>query len=328
MQENINVIDNYQEIVDQVRKEIEKVIIGQKDVVDQLLLSVFAEGHALLEGVPGLGKTLLVRTLAQVFDLSFNRIQFTPDLMPADIIGTNILQTEEDNRKRMQFQKGPIFANVILADEINRTTPKTQSALLEAMQEHTVSVGGTTYSLPEPFFVLATQNPLEQDGTYPLPEAQMDRFILKINVPFPTESELRDIALSTTTDSQVQINKIATADRIQEIQSTIKGILVADNVLNYAVKIVLATHQSSDSLASINNYVRAGSGPRGVQALINVAKARAFFMGRLNVSYEDIEYVALPALRHRILLNFEGEASGIKTDDLIQEIIKNMENEK
>lgn len=328
MQESVNVLDSQQEIIIQVRKEIEKVIIGQKDVVDQLLLAVFAEGHALLEGVPGLGKTLLVRTLSQVFDLSFNRIQFTPDLMPADIIGTNILQTEDDNKKRMQFQKGPVFANVILADEINRTTPKTQSALLEAMQEHTVSVAGTTYTLPEPFFVLATQNPLEQDGTYPLPEAQMDRFILKINVPFPTEDELREIVLNTTSNNEVQINKIASGDSIQEIQKTIKEILVADNVLNYAVKIVLATHQGPNAIESINNYVRSGSGPRGVQALINVAKARAFFMGRLNISYEDIEYVALPALRHRILLNFEGEASGIKTDDLIMEIIKNMENEK
>lgn len=318
----------YQEIVSRVRKEIEKVMVGQNDVIEQLLLAVFAGGHALLEGVPGLGKTLLVRTLAQSFDLSFNRIQFTPDLMPADIIGTNVLQLEDDQR-RLKFQKGPVFAQVVLADEINRATPKTQSALLEAMQEHTVSVGGNTYQLDEPFFVLATQNPLEHEGTYPLPEAQMDRFLLKINVPFPNEEELREIVIRTTSNTKTEIVKIADGKVILEIQQAIKEILVADHVFNYAVKLLMATHpDKNDNLESIKKYVRTGAGPRGLQAMINLAKVRAFIKGRYNVSFEDIEHVSLPALRHRILLNFEGEANGIKTDQLITEILEKMEKEK
>lgn len=317
----------YQELIGNVRKEIEKVIVGQKDVVDELLLAVFAGGHALLEGVPGLGKTLLVRTLAQTFDLSFNRIQFTPDLMPADIIGTNVLQIEEESKK-FNFQKGPVFAHVVLADEINRATPKTQSALLEAMQEHTVSVGGTTYQLPNPFFVLATQNPLEQEGTYPLPEAQMDRFILKINVPFPSESELKEIVMQTTSNKSYEVYKIADGNKILEIQQAVREILVADHVFNYAVKILLATHPNSSSLDSIKKYVRAGAGPRGLQAMINVAKVRAFIKGRYNVSFEDIDKVAMSTLRHRILLNFEGEANGIITDQLIMEILSLVGKEK
>lgn len=321
-------IEEYQLIINKVSQEIKKVIVGQGDVIDQLLFAVLAGGHALLEGVPGLGKTLLVRTLAQTLELPFTRIQFTPDLMPADIIGTNILQVENE-RKGFEFQKGPIFSNVILADEINRATPKTQSALLEAMQEHTVSVAGSTYKLNEPFFVIATQNPIEQEGTYPLPEAQMDRFILKINVPFPTAEELREIVVKTTSKSIVNVEHVANGATILEIQQAISEILVADQVFNYAVKILLATHPSTDnSIESINRYVRTGAGPRGIQALINVAKVRAFMQGRYNVSFEDIEYIAYPALRHRILLNFEGEANGIKTDQLIQDILKKLENEK
>lgn len=316
-----------QEIIDKVRNEIAKIMIGQKEVIDQLLLAVFADGHALLEGVPGLGKTLLVRTLAQAFDLSFNRIQFTPDLMPADILGTNILQMV-DEKKMFEFQNGPVFTHVLLADEINRATPKTQSALLEAMQEHTVSVGGKTYDLPAPFFVLATQNPLEQEGTYPLPEAQMDRFLLKIQVPFPNEEELREIVTRTTSTYSYNIEKIADGNAIQHIQREAKEILLAEHVMNYAVKILLATHPDQSAIENIGKYVRAGAGPRGLQAIINVAKVRALSKGRYNVSFEDIDAVALPALRHRILLNFEGEANGIITDDLVHEIINSLEKDK
>jgi len=320
-------IVQYQEVIESVRKEIAKVLIGQEEVVEQLLLAVFASGHALLEGVPGLGKTLLVRSLAEAFELSFNRIQFTPDLMPADIIGTNILQVEENQRKSFQFQMGPVFAHVLLADEINRATPKTQSALLEAMQEHTVSVSGHTYRLPEPFFVLATQNPLEQEGTYPLPEAQMDRFLFKINVPFPTERELKEIVLQTTTNVAKKINKIADGEEIQKVQQIAREILVADQVLDYAVSILVSTHPNHIN-QSIQKYVRSGAGPRGLQAIINTAKVRALTKGRYNVSFEDIKAVALPALRHRILLNFEGEASGITTDQLILELLATLETNK
>ena len=328
MIESKNELKEYVDLINSIRKEIEKAMIGQKEVVNQLLFAVFSNGHALLEGVPGLGKTLLVRTLSKALDLSFNRIQFTPDLMPADIIGTNVLQIDENQGKKIQFQKGPVFARVILADEINRATPKTQSALLEAMQEHTVSVGGQTYQLPEPFFVLATQNPIEQEGTYPLPEAQLDRFLIKINVPFPTESELREIVTMTTASNVEQINKIADGATILKIQSAIRKVLVAEHVMNYAVKILLATHPDNKISESITRFVRAGASPRGLQAMINVAKVRAFINGRFNVSFEDINYVALPALRHRILLNFEGEANGINTENLIGEIINIMEKER
>lgn len=325
--DNKNQLLSYQETIADVRTEIQKIIIGQKEVIDQLLFSVFAGGHALLEGVPGLGKTLLVHTLSRTLDLSFNRIQFTPDLMPADITGTNILQIEEET-KGFRFQKGPVFANVILADEINRATPKTQSALLEAMQEHTVSIAGSTYKLPEPFFVLATQNPLEQEGTYPLPEAQMDRFLLKINVPFPTRDELYGIVTNTTGKQDNVINKIANGNIITDIQKAVRDILVAENVFNYAINILIASHPDKSSIEAIKKYVKAGAGPRGLQALINVAKSRAFINGRYNVSFEDINKIALPSLRHRILLNFEGEANGIKTDDLVISILDSVENQK
>ncbi|MGG3883155.1 AAA family ATPase [Brevibacillus panacihumi] len=313
-----------QQQVERVRQEIAKVLVGQKDVVEQLLWAVFAGGHALLEGVPGLGKTLLVRTLSQAFELSFQRIQFTPDLMPTDITGTNILRVDENGQQSFQFQQGPIFAHVVLADEINRATPKTQSALLEAMQERTVSAGGVTRFLPEPFFVLATQNPLEQEGTYPLPEAQMDRFLLKIEVPFPTEEELKAIVLKTTSGTSEQVEKVATGQEISEIQRAAQEILMAESVLNYAVRLLLATHPGENPIPSVKQYVRNGAGPRGVQAMVSLAKVRALLAGRYNVAFEDIAAVALPALRHRIFLNFEGEANGIQPDQIIREIISSL----
>ncbi|MGE5701266.1 MAG: AAA family ATPase [Clostridia bacterium] len=314
--------------VDRVRQEIGKVLVGQKDVVEQMLWAVFAGGHALLEGVPGLGKTLLVKTLAQSFELSFQRIQFTPDLMPADITGTNILRVDEAGRQFFSFQPGPVFAQVVLADEINRATPKTQSAMLEAMQERTVSAGGVTRELPQPFFVLATQNPLEQEGTYPLPEAQMDRFLLKIDVPFPTEEELREIVLRTTTGQPAPVEKVASGEEIADIQQAARDILVADPVLRYAVKLLLATHPGNGPVDSVNQYVRAGAGPRGVQALVSLAKVRALLAGRFNLAFEDIEAVALPALRHRIFLNFEGEANGIRPDSIIGDILSSLSKER
>jgi len=310
-----------------VREEIAKVMVGQRDVIEQMLWAVFSGGHALLEGVPGLGKTLLVRTLSQAFELSFQRIQFTPDLMPADITGTNILRVDETGQQVFQFQAGPIFAHVVLADEINRATPKTQSALLEAMQEHTVSVGGVTRPLPYPFFVLATQNPLEQEGTYPLPEAQMDRFLVKIDVPFPTEEELREIVLRTTGAQLQAVEKIATGEQIVQIQQLAKQTLVSDDTLSFAVKLLLSTHPVQTTLDSVKKYVKAGAGPRGVQAMISLAKVRAFIDERYHVSYEDIEAVAVPALRHRIFLNFEGEANGIRTDDIVRELLQMVRNE-
>lgn len=314
--------------VELVRQEIGKVLVGQKDVVEQLLWAVFAGGHALLEGVPGLGKTLLVRTLSQAFELSFQRIQFTPDLMPTDITGTNILRVDEKGQQAFSFQAGPIFAHVVLADEINRATPKTQSALLEAMQERTVSAGGVTRSLPDPFFVLATQNPLEQEGTYPLPEAQMDRFLLKIDVPYPTEEELKAIVRQTTTSYFAQVEKVASADQIAEIQQAAREVLVAEPVLDYAVKLLLATHPGEQSAASVNQYVRNGAGPRGVQAMVSLAKVRALLAGRYNLAYEDVAAVALPALRHRIFLNFEGEANGIRPDQIVRDILDGMEKHR
>lgn len=324
----LQMLETCLERVDRVRQEISKVLVGQKDVVEQMLWAVFGGGHALLEGVPGLGKTLLVKTMAEAFELSFQRIQFTPDLMPTDITGTNILRVDETGRQFFEFQPGPVFAHVVLADEINRATPKTQSAMLEAMQERTVSAGGMTRPLPRPFFVLATQNPLEQEGTYPLPEAQMDRFLVKIEVPFPTEEELREIVLRTTAGQPAQVERVASGDEIADIQRAARDILVADPVLRYAVKLLMATHPGEQTVESVNRYVRAGAGPRGVQAMVSLAKVRAFLAGRFNAAYEDIDAVALPALRHRIFLNFEGEANGIRPDQLIRDILSALEKEK
>lgn len=310
------------EVIQKIRAEIGRVIIGQEQVVEQVLIAMLAGGHALLEGVPGLGKTLLVRTVARSLELQFSRIQFTPDLMPADIIGTNIISPDEEGRQSFQFQPGPVFGNVILADEINRATPKTQSALLEAMQEHTVTVAGETRKLPEPFFVLATQNPLEMEGTYLLPEAQLDRFLLKIIVPFPTEEELRQIVTQTTRRPEVPVAPVAKGSELTALQETVRQILVPDEVVDGAVRLLLLSHPNHPKAPElVKQYVRTGAGPRGVQALIQTAKARAFMVGRFNVAHEDLDFVALPVLRHRILRNFEGEAVGIAADQIVEALL-------
>lgn len=304
-----------------VRDEIAKVMVGQRGVIEQMLWAVCCQGHVLLEGVPGLGKTLLVKTLAQSLQLSFQRIQFTPDLMPTDITGTNILRLDENGQQHFSFQPGPIFAHVVLADEINRATPKTQSALLEAMQEQTVSAGGSTRSLPTPFFVLATQNPLEQEGTYPLPEAQLDRFLVKLTVPFPTEAELREI-VTRTSRSFPPVQSVASGEEIANIAQHVADILVSEETLNAAVRLLLATHPEQSSHDIVKKFVKAGAGPRGLQAMIALAKARAFMAGRFNISQDDLYHVAFPALRHRLFLNFEGEANGIRTDEILSALLR------
>lgn len=312
-----------------IREQIGRVIVGQKDIVEQLLWCLFAGGHALLEGIPGLGKTMLVKTIADAVDLSFSRIQFTPDLMPADITGTNIIQFGGLGETAQRFQKGPLFGHLVLADEINRATPKTQSALLEAMQEKTVTVGAETHALPKPFFVLATQNPLENEGTYPLPEAQLDRFLVKMIVSYPTKEELKEIVLRTTAPTAVRAEKAADGDTILRIQETAKQMLVADDVLDYAIKLLMYTHPTeAEAPESVKRYVQFGSGPRGIQAIVSLAKVRAFCAGRLNVSYHDVEQVAIPALRHRIFLNFEGQALGMSTDNILQDVLSALESRR
>jgi MoxR-like ATPase len=304
-----------------LREEIGKVIVGQDAVVESVLIAILAGGHALLEGVPGLGKTLLVRTLSDALSLNFNRIQFTPDLMPADITGTNIVLEDASGRRMFQFQAGPIFANIVLADEINRATPKTQSALLEAMQEHSVTVAGKIHRLEEPFFVLATQNPIEQEGTYPLPEAQLDRFLYKVLVTFPKLEELSSIVDRTTGMTSDSAQAVLTAPELLSMQRLAREIVVEGPVKDYALKLVLATHPDSEyAPASVKRFARYGSSPRGAQAVILAGKIRALLNGRYNVAYDDVDEVALPALRHRILLNFEGEAEGMTPDALVSDI--------
>jgi MoxR-like ATPase len=309
---------------DLLRKEIGKVIVGHEDIIDSVLICLFCGGHVLLEGVPGLGKTLLVRTLSSAFSLEFRRIQFTPDLMPADIIGTNIVMEDQaTGRRQFQYQAGPIFGQIILADEINRATPKTQSAMLEAMQEHSVTTGGQVRKLPEPFIVLATQNPIEQEGTYPLPEAQLDRFFFKLLVPYSNRQELRSIIDRTTTGADPKAGAVLNAEQIIEAQNLVKHVVIAEHVQDYAIRLVLATHPQGEFAAEITNrYVRFGASPRGVQALVLSGKVRAMLDERYHVSFSDIEASVLPALRHRILLNFEGQAEGVSTDDLLNEIVQ------
>lgn len=322
-------VERWMETTAAVKEQIGKVIVGQQEVVEQILWCIFTSGHALLEGIPGLGKTMLVRTIADTLDLKFSRIQFTPDLMPADITGTNIIQFGAKGETSYQFQPGPIFGNLILADEINRATPKTQSALLEAMQEKTVTIGTTTHRLPRPFFVLATQNPLENEGTYPLPEAQLDRFLLKIHVEFPTKEELKEIIVRTTSAYEAAVETAANGALLEEIRIGAREILVADDVLDYALKLLMMTHSTEGQAPdSVKKYVRYGSGPRGLQAMISVSKVRALSMGRLHVSINDIQKVAVPALRHRIFLNFEGQAMGVSTDTLVQDIIASLEKSR
>jgi MoxR-like ATPase len=313
--------DRFVELARGIEAEVGRVIVGQADLVRQTLICLIAGGHALLEGVPGLGKTMLVRTIADVVACSFNRIQFTPDLMPADIIGTNIL-VEEGGSRVFRFQQGPIFANLVLADEINRATPKTQSALLEAMQEHQVSVARARYKLDEPFFVLATQNPLEMEGTYPLPEAQLDRFMFKVHVPFPTEEDLAVILERTTGAEQPAASVAADAADVLTMQRLARAVPIAPHVTAYAVALLAATHPDQPRAPQIvRDYVRYGGSPRGAQALVAGAKVRALLDGRYNVAVEDLRAVALPALRHRVILNFEGEAEGITADAIVRTIL-------
>src|SRR5882762_2246235 len=308
-----------------LREEIGKVIVGHEAIVEGTLIALFAGGHVLLEGVPGLGKTLLVRTLSEVLDLSFNRIQFTPDLMPADILGTNMVMETQGGRREVQFQRGPIFAHLILADEINRATPKTQSAWLEAMQEHQVTAGGEIRKLVEPFFVMATQNPIDQEGTYPLPEAQLDRFFFKVLVGYPTASELTEVLTRTTTGARAQVNKVLDRDSLIELMKVVRDVPVASHVKDYAVRLVLATHPKTETAEPISNqYLRFGSSPRGGQTLILAGKVRALTQGRFNVSFDDLEAVAPAALRHRLILNFEAEAEGITTDHIIAQVLRDV----
>lgn len=315
-------LETFSETIRAIEAEVSRMIVGQKDVVRSVLICVLAGRHALLEGVPGLGKTQLIRTMADVLDLNFSRIQFTPDLMPADITGTNIMEETEGGRKAFRFQQGPIFANLVLADEVNRATPKTQSALLEAMQEQTVTVGRTRYDLHPPFFVLATQNPLEMEGTYPLPEAQLDRFMFKVNVNFPSAEELVAIVERTTGVTTPEVRKVADGAEIIQMGQLALETPVATHIIRYAADIVVATHPESPTAPNmVRQYVRYGSSPRGAQALIMGAKVNALLDGRFNVAFDDIHAVAPSALRHRMLLNFDGQAEGISTDVLIEDLL-------
>ncbi|HEX6140439.1 MAG TPA: MoxR family ATPase [Candidatus Limnocylindria bacterium] len=313
--------ERFAELASAIEGEVGRFIVGQHALVRQTLISLLAGSHALLEGVPGLGKTMLIRTLGDVLDLGFSRIQFTPDLMPADIVGTNII-VEEGGERRFRFQPGPIFSNLVLADEINRATPKTQSALLEAMQEHRVTVAKQQYTLTEPFFVLATQNPLEMEGTYPLPEAQLDRFFFKVDVPFPTEEELIAIMERTTGAERIDLKPAATGTDILAMQALARDVPIASHVMAYAVRILRATHPDTEGAPElVRKYVRYGGSPRGAQAMVLGGKIHALLEGRFNVAYSDIQAVAPPALRHRVILNFEGEAEGISSDSVVRAIL-------
>ena len=315
-------IDAFRESYDVLRDEIAKVIVGHTSIVEGTLIALLSGGHILLEGVPGLGKTLLVRTLSRVLDISFNRVQFTPDLMPADILGTNIVMETSGGRREFQFQKGPIFAHLILADEINRATPKTQSAMLEAMQEKSVTAGGEIRRLAEPFFVLATQNPIDQEGTYPLPEAQLDRFFFKLLVQYPNATDLAEVLRRTTEGHHAELRTVMTRDRMLELQKLVPQVPVASHVKDYAVRLIMATHPKTETALPVSNqYLRFGSSPRGGQTLLLAGKVRALIQGRFNVGFEDLQAVAHPALRHRLILNFEAEAEGITTDHIIDQLL-------
>ena len=306
-----------------IADEVGKMIVGHRDIIDGVIVAMLAGGNVLLEGVPGLGKTMLVRTLSQTLSLHFSRIQFTPDLMPSDILGTTVLIETEDGQKHFRFERGPIFANIILADEINRATPKTQSAMLEAMQERSVTIGKETMGLDDPFFVLATQNPLEMDGTYPLPEAQLDRFLFKLMVRFPDLEELHTIMDRTTQRAEPDVGEVVDKARLLQMKMFARDVPVARHVQDYALRLLQATHPEHPDAPDITRrFVRYGSSPRGAQAILMAAKVRSLFDGRFNVSTDDIRKSAHPALRHRIILNFEGEAEGVETDQIIDEIVK------
>jgi MoxR-like ATPase len=315
-------LDDFRRDFHLLRSEISRVIVGQQDILDDMLIALIAGGHVLLEGVPGLGKTLTVRTLAEALQLEFHRIQFTPDLMPADLIGTNVMTEGPDGRRIFEFQRGPLFANVVLADEINRATPKTQSALLESMQEHSVTVAGVTHRLSEPYFVMATQNPLEMEGTYPLPEAQLDRFFCKLLVRYPQVSELEEILNRTTESISPKAQPVLAGQRILEMSALSRLIPIAADVRRYGIALVVATHPDNELAGpSARRYVRYGASPRGLQAMILGARIRAILDHRYHVAREDLRQMARPVLRHRLILNFEGQAEGITADDILEKII-------
>ncbi len=311
---------------ERVRSEVKKVIVGQDDVVEGVLVGLAANGHVLLEGMPGLGKTLLVKSLSQALSLDFSRIQFTPDMMPADVTGTNILAQGETGARGFEFRRGPVFANIVLADEVNRATPKTQSAMLEAMQERSVTVGGKRHELSEPFLVMATQNPVEQEGTYPLPEAQLDRFFFKILVPYPTKADLAEVVNRTTAGDMQQPSPVASGEYVIRMRSIVREVPIAQNVLDYGLSLIVGTHPEGEGATQIaTRYCRYGSSPRGAQSLITAGKVYALLAGRFNVSKEDLKKAAKPSLRHRILLNFEAEADAMTADRVIEQVISSVE---
>lgn len=318
-------IGQFHEQYEAVQKEMGRVIVGNQEIIGSILSCLLTRGHVLLEGIPGLGKTKIVQTLADVLNLKFNRIQFTPDLMPGDLIGTNVVRETEAGEKYLDFQHGPIFCNLMLADEVNRATPKSQSALLEAMQEKSVSVGNITHKLEEPFFVMATQNPIELEGTYPLPEAQMDRFLFKLKIEYPNIDEMHEIMDRTTQVDEAGATAVLEQGEVLQMRETVLSVPIAKPVQDYAIRLTLATHpNSTHSHALTNKYARFGASPRGTQALVLGGKMRALLNNRVHVSCEDIKSIVLPALRHRILLNFEGEAEHIDTDDILKEIINDV----
>ena len=322
----VKAAEDFRSDFQRLHDEVAKVIVGGESIIDGVLTCLFAGGHCLLEGVPGLGKTLLVRTLSEALNLNFSRIQFTPDLMPADIIGTNIIAEDDTGHREFRFRPGPIFANIVLADEINRATPKTQSALLEAMQEHTVSVARHIHKLEEPFFVLATQNPIEMEGTYTLPEAQLDRFFFKLLVDYPNEKDLMSILDRTTVREIAHGSPVMDATAISKWQGLVRDVAAAPQVVNYAVRLVLATQPAKDHATDlVNKYVRFGSSPRGAQALLLGGKVTALRAGRYNVSFEDIRTAALPALRHRIIRNFEADADGVSADQIVADLVSRID---
>jgi MoxR-like ATPase len=325
---DVEAVDQLSAIKDQIYAEVGKVIIGQKQVVEELLIALLSGGHCLLVGVPGLAKTTLIQTLARTLDLSFGRIQFTPDLMPSDITGTDVLEEDADGRKAFRFIKGPLFAHIILADEINRTPPKTQAALLQAMQEHAVTAGGETMHLDEPFFVLATQNPIEQEGTYPLPEAQRDRFIFELWIDYPDQSEEEDIVRATTSVAKAEVQKVVDAAQLVALQQLVRRVPVADHCIRYAVELVRASRPTNSQAPDyVREMVNWGAGPRASQYLVLAAKARAILAGRHSVAVEDIRAVALPVMRHRIVVNFHAEAQNINAQGLVERLLADIEPE-